>query len=95
MDKDNKGDDKDRSHGALDNSDHDSMAEGSDSKGEVGGATTKADTLAERQMRVLEMSRIMIGVILFFAAVGAGVTTYFVTSREQVRDFETQVGILF
>jgi hypothetical protein len=92
MDQDNKTDDKDCSQRALDHSDHDSMNDSSD-KSEASGprAMTESDALAAREMRVLVLSRIMIAVILFVTAVGAGVTTYFVTANEQVRDFEIQV----
>jgi hypothetical protein len=97
MDQDNKTDDKDRSQRALDHSDHDSMADSSDNKSEGSGprTMTKADALAAREMKELVMSRIMIAAILFFTAVFAGLTTYFVTAHEQVRDFETQVRTLF
>ena len=37
------------------------------------------------------LSRLAVGTILMITAVAAGVTTYLVTSREQLRDFQVQV----
>lgn len=74
--------------------DHDSIAEGSErSETSSASGTEVAGPGSEilKETKVILLSRLAVGVILLITAAIAGVTTYLVTSREQVRDFQAQV----
>ena len=59
--------------------------------GTDGGSGMNQHDDLEKESKVLFLSRMAAGAILLLTAATAGITTYFVTSREQLRDFEVQV----
>ena len=74
--------------------DHDSIAEGSERSETSSASGTEVagpGSEIEKETKVILLSRLAVGVILLITAGIAGVTTYLVTSREQVREFQAQV----
>ena len=77
----------------------DSMFEGSErsegstssASGTEGSSGHGAGGEMEKETKVMLLSRLAVGTILMITAVAAGVTTFLVTSREQLRDFQVQV----
>lgn len=59
------------------------------------GCTTKKDgSTPTEQMQALYTSRIVVAVFLVIVATAAGVTTFFVSTKNQKDFFESQVSIL-